>query len=209
MIPFRVGDKVMPWPGWKDDPNTLPTGVVRRIERGEMWARSMSSTSGERSRPMCSNMRTMGRRRSEMIAEAQEAGQAPTVQWYSLAEAKRMLEYKVAALPGGASHWFVPRAVVIKNHGAPSLSLRHPIDRSRHEGHHIELWRQPARCGRANAHRVAGRLSHCPVYREGKFGRERGEKRRQARALMAVSERAFKRNRSDAAVGHALGRGGR
>ena len=45
-----------------------------------------------------------------MIAEAQEAGQAPTVQWYSLAEAKRMLEYKVAALPGGASHWFVPRA---------------------------------------------------------------------------------------------------
>ena len=47
--------------------------------------------------------------------------------------------------------------------GLPPLSLRHPIDRSRHEGHHIELWRQPARCGRANAHRVAGRLSHCPV----------------------------------------------
>ena len=32
MISFRVGDKVRPRPEWKDDPNNIPSGVVRRIE---------------------------------------------------------------------------------------------------------------------------------------------------------------------------------
>ena len=29
---FKIGDGVQPKPEWKDDPNQVPTGIVRKIE---------------------------------------------------------------------------------------------------------------------------------------------------------------------------------
>ena len=87
MTPFRVGDHVRPRPEWKDDPNNIPSGVVRRIEP---WGDVGALYVGDERRAFAAYVLEHtddGTERSEMIAEAQEAGQAPTVQWLLLAEA--------------------------------------------------------------------------------------------------------------------------
>jgi hypothetical protein len=111
-----------------------------------------------------------------------------TVQWYSLADAKRMLEWKVSALPSDMG-WFVLTRWLRGHEWAVIEVIAAPF----FTGDRLDLVEQMLA-------KLPGVYRIARLDRGGKFGRERGDKRRQVRALMAVNDVALQRQ--------PLGRGG-
>jgi hypothetical protein len=114
---------------------------------------------------------------------------AQGLQFYMPAQAKWKVESGLGALPGGERDWFV-LTHWLRGHEWQAIEIivasffgGNPLD-----GAERMLAALPG------VYRIA-RFDH-----EGPFGRERGEKRRQVRALMAVNERALQ--------DQPLGRGG-
>jgi hypothetical protein len=104
-----------------------------------------------------------------------------TTRWYSLADAKRMLEGKVGALPSSMG-WYVLTQWLRGHEHCVIEVIVFPI----FTGDPLDPAEQML-AALPGVYRIA-RLD-----RGGKFGRERGDKRRQVRALMAVNDVALQR----------------
>jgi hypothetical protein len=125
----------------------------------------------------------------ELIARKGATSPIGPVEWCTPAQAKHRAEGAIQHLPGGSRWWF---ALTKWLHG--------------HEHRVIEIIVAPivsnSPLGEAEKMLAAlpGVYRIARFDREGRFGRERGEQRKQVRALMAVTERALQEQ--------PLGRGG-
>ena len=125
----------------------------------------------------------------ELIARKGATSPTGPVEWCTPAQAKHRVEGAIAHLPDGSRWWF---ALTKWLHG--------------HEHRVIEIIVAPivsnSPLGEAEKMLAAlpGVYRIARFDREGRFGRERGEQRKQVRALMAVTERALQEQ--------PLGRGG-
>jgi hypothetical protein len=111
-----------------------------------------------------------------------------SVQWYSLTDAKRMLEFEVAALPSSMG-WFALTRWLRGYEQAVIEVIIAPF-----------FTGDPLEPAEQMLAKLPGVYRIARLDRGGKFGRERGDKRRQVRALMALNDVALQKQ--------PLGRGG-